>query len=95
MGRKKKDRHVFARISLRLHQSHFLLGVLANKWTSIPETQYVFISFCNDVVYIASYGRISSHSGARIAALALQHDLTLITRDAHFEEVDLLDIEAW
>ena len=28
---RKMDRHVFARTSLRLHQSHFLLGVLANK----------------------------------------------------------------
>lgn len=30
-----------------------------------------------------------------IAALALQHDLTLVTRDAHFGEVDGLSIEEW
>ena len=30
-----------------------------------------------------------------IAATALQHGLTLITRDAHFTEVDSLTIQAW
>ena len=40
-------------------------------------------------------GRPLPENDLWIAALALQHDLTLITRDAHFEEVDLLDSEAW
>jgi tRNA(fMet)-specific endonuclease VapC len=30
-----------------------------------------------------------------IAALALQHDLILVTRDAHFQEVQNLTIESW
>lgn len=30
-----------------------------------------------------------------IAAIALQHDVTLITRDVHFSEVEGLKIEAW
>jgi tRNA(fMet)-specific endonuclease VapC len=30
-----------------------------------------------------------------IAALALQHDLTLATRDIHFEAVEGLKIEMW
>jgi len=30
-----------------------------------------------------------------IAAIALQHDLTLITRDGHFNEVDGLKVEVW
>ena len=30
-----------------------------------------------------------------IAALALQHNLTLVTRDAHFGQVDGLDIASW
>lgn len=30
-----------------------------------------------------------------IAAIALQHDLVLITRDAHFEKVDDLKTTAW
>jgi len=30
-----------------------------------------------------------------IAAITLQHSLTLITRDAHFNEVDGLQIEVW
>jgi tRNA(fMet)-specific endonuclease VapC len=30
-----------------------------------------------------------------IAALAIEHDLTLITRDAHFEQVDGLTVIAW
>ena len=30
-----------------------------------------------------------------IAAIALQHDLTLVTRDAHFDEVHNLKVEVW
>ena len=30
-----------------------------------------------------------------IAAIAVQHDLTLISRDAHFKEVDNLKVMAW
>lgn len=30
-----------------------------------------------------------------IAAIALQHDLTLVTRDEHFRQVDGLQIETW
>jgi len=30
-----------------------------------------------------------------IAAIALQHDLTLVTRDGHFEEVERLKVEPW
>ena len=30
-----------------------------------------------------------------IAALALQHGLPLLTRDAHFKEVDGLDVRTW
>lgn len=30
-----------------------------------------------------------------IAAIALQHDLTLVTRDAHFQQIENLLTEAW
>ncbi|MDO8753876.1 MAG: type II toxin-antitoxin system VapC family toxin [Anaerolineales bacterium] len=30
-----------------------------------------------------------------IAAIAIQHDLVLISRDAHFKEVDNLKVKAW
>jgi tRNA(fMet)-specific endonuclease VapC len=30
-----------------------------------------------------------------IAATARQHNLTLVTRDAHFDVIDKLDIERW
>jgi tRNA(fMet)-specific endonuclease VapC len=30
-----------------------------------------------------------------IAAVAHQHDLTLVTRDTHFDEIDNLKIIAW
>jgi len=30
-----------------------------------------------------------------VAAIALQHQLTVVTRDAHFGEIDGLQIEAW
>jgi tRNA(fMet)-specific endonuclease VapC len=30
-----------------------------------------------------------------IAAVALQHDLTLVTRDKHFQEIEGLQLKAW
>jgi tRNA(fMet)-specific endonuclease VapC len=30
-----------------------------------------------------------------IAALALQHDLTLVSRDTHFDHISALNLEAW
>jgi tRNA(fMet)-specific endonuclease VapC len=30
-----------------------------------------------------------------IAALAMQHDLTLVTRDSHFDEIESLQTEYW
>lgn len=30
-----------------------------------------------------------------IAATAMQHDLTLVTRDAHFDQIESLPIETW
>ena len=30
-----------------------------------------------------------------IAAVAVQHDLTLVTRDAHFSNIDGLQVEVW
>ena len=30
-----------------------------------------------------------------IAAIAMQHELILVTRDSHFEEVESLQIESW
>jgi tRNA(fMet)-specific endonuclease VapC len=40
-------------------------------------------------------GRPLPENDVWIAALALQHDLTLVTRDAHFQEVESLKTAAW
>ena len=40
-------------------------------------------------------GRPLPENDIWIAAIALQHDLTLITRDGHFNEVDNLKVEIW
>lgn len=40
-------------------------------------------------------GRPIPENDIWIAAIALQHNLALITRDAHFKEVDDLQIETW
>jgi tRNA(fMet)-specific endonuclease VapC len=40
-------------------------------------------------------GRPIPENDIWIAAIALQHDLTLIGRDAHFREVNDLKVEAW
>lgn len=40
-------------------------------------------------------GRPLPENDVWIAALALQHDWTLVTRDAHFQEVESLQTIAW
>jgi len=40
-------------------------------------------------------GRPLPENDIWIAALALQHDLALVTRDAHFQEVENLQTVAW
>jgi tRNA(fMet)-specific endonuclease VapC len=40
-------------------------------------------------------GRPPPENDIWIAAIALQHGLTLITRDGHFNEVDDLTVEVW
>ncbi len=40
-------------------------------------------------------GRPLLENDVWIAALALQHDLTLVTRDAHFQDVESLKTAAW
>jgi tRNA(fMet)-specific endonuclease VapC len=40
-------------------------------------------------------GRPIPENDIWIAATAKQHDLTLVSRDAHFDEVDGLSLESW
>ncbi|MGL5192193.1 MAG: type II toxin-antitoxin system VapC family toxin [Chroococcales cyanobacterium] len=40
-------------------------------------------------------GRPLPENDIWIAALALQYDLILVTRDAHFQEIDNLQVVAW
>ena len=40
-------------------------------------------------------GRPLPENDMWIAALARQHDLTLVSRDAHFREVDAMKLESW
>ena len=40
-------------------------------------------------------GKPSPENDIWIAAVAVQHSLILVTRDAHFQEVDHLTVESW
>ncbi len=44
---------------------------------------------------LRSKGKPLPENDIWIAATALQHELTLVTRDQHFQEVEGLAIEAW
>ncbi len=44
---------------------------------------------------LAAHGRLIPENDIWIAATALQHGLTLVTRDTHFEAVEELDREQW
>lgn len=59
----------------------------------------------HDLVTAEHYGELKAELAARgrpipdndiwIAAAALQHDLTLVTRDRHFDAVGSVRLEAW
>jgi len=59
----------------------------------------------SDVETTRNYGRIKAqlrkkgkpipNNDVWIAAIALQYDLTVVTRDKHFDQVDGLKIEKW
>lgn len=40
-------------------------------------------------------GRPIPENDIWIAAVAIQYGLALVTRDVHFQEVDMLEVEAW
>ena len=44
---------------------------------------------------VRAKGRPIPDNDLWIAALAIQHQLTLLTRDAHFEQVESLSLERW
>jgi tRNA(fMet)-specific endonuclease VapC len=44
---------------------------------------------------LRSRGRPLPENDIWVAAIARQHSLTLVSRDAHFEEVDGLQLERW
>ena len=58
-----------------------------------------------DIETSHNYGKIKNALSAKgrpipendiwIAAIAVQHNLTLVTRDAHFKEIDDLKVEVW
>ncbi len=44
---------------------------------------------------LSAKGRPIPENDIWIAAIAMQHGLTLVTRDAHFKEIDDLKVEVW
>lgn len=40
-------------------------------------------------------GRPIPNNDIWISAIAIQHDLVLVTRDSHFDEVDTLQVQRW
>ncbi len=40
-------------------------------------------------------GRLIPDNDIWIAAIAMQHNLILVTRDSHFDEIESLQIERW
>lgn len=45
--------------------------------------------------YLKTIGRPLPENDIWIAALSLQHGLTLVTRDKHFDSIHSLEIEVW
>lgn len=67
----------------------------------IAKRQVIFCDLETTQVYgrviaqLRKKGRPIPQNDAWIAALALQHSLTLLTRDAHFQQVDGLSLQNW
>ncbi len=64
----------------------------------VAQTARVFIpSIVVGELFYGAYrsGRTEANKDLWIAALARQHGLTLVTRDAHFTGIESLSIEQW
>jgi len=86
------------------HGAHKSLHIAANvaRYTAIARNNTILPC---DADTASIYGAIKADLEARgrripdndmwIAALARQHGLTLLTRDAHFDRISPLDVEQW
>jgi|GEM_PF-1893515 len=62
------------------------------------DTNIIIALFADDVVVKEKPVHVSEalpENDLRIAAVAFQYDLVLITRDRHFNEIEGLILEAW
>ena len=87
--------HYGARKSSRIEKNLEQLGQLASEVVILPcdaETSYWYGMIKDG---LRKTGHPIPENDIWIAAIALQHSLTLATRDKHFQSVENLKIEMW
>jgi tRNA(fMet)-specific endonuclease VapC len=88
-----------------LYYGAYNSGRAADNLRALAEVEQKVAILGNDAVTAQLYGEIrhtlkvkgrpTPDNDIWIAATALQHGLILVTRDAHFNEVDRLPLESW
>jgi tRNA(fMet)-specific endonuclease VapC len=81
--------------SIRVEQNLARLDQLAGSMPVLPCDQATAASYGVVKLQLRGKGKPIPENDVWIAALARQHELTLVTRDSHFESVDGLLLELW
>ena len=87
--------HFGAEKSERAEANRRKVALLAEQYRVLPlntETARIYGRIYHQ---LRAKGRPIPQNDVWIAAVALQHDLTLLTRDVHFKEVDNLPLQSW
>jgi tRNA(fMet)-specific endonuclease VapC len=84
-----------AMASTRVEQNLGRLDDLARSITVLGCDERTADFYARTKAGLRSKGRPIPENDVWIAAIAQQHELTLATRDSHFEEVDGLSLEIW
>ena len=68
---------------------------LSKLYSVLSVDEQTTIEYGNIKVALRKKGKPIPENDILIAAVAQQHGLTLVSRDAHFNEVDTLSLEVW
>ncbi|MCL4249152.1 MAG: PIN domain-containing protein [Anaerolineae bacterium] len=84
-----------AQRSARAHENVRRAEVLAARYAILVCDHDTARQYGRIVASLRKKGRPIPQNDVWIAALALQHNLALLTRDAHFQHVDGLAVQGW
>lgn len=89
------EMHYGAQYSTNIHQNSANIQKLTEYYNVLGVDSDTAFHYGRIKAELRKKGRPVPENDIWIAAIALQHKLTLVTRDAHFNEVRELGVESW